>query len=265
VVDAAQIEARVVAWLANEEWILEAFREKRDLYSEFASTAYGRIITKADQEERFVGKTCVLGLGFGMGGPKLQTSVLTKSIEQGLDPIRLPLEVCSTLVGTYRRECENIVALWATLNNEGITSLITGDQFKHKCVTFGKEHVRLPNGLALLYPGVRGNIAKMRFGEERVFDASYQGSKSRSKLYGGLLTENIVQALARVIVADVMRIIAQKYRVVMMTHDEIVFLANKSEGQKALDWAIGLMSVSPSWAPDLPLSAEGGYGVEYVK
>lgn len=265
VVDAAQIEARIVAWLADEEWVLEAFRQKRDIYSEFASKAYERIITKNDKEERFVGKTCILGLGFGMGGIKLQYTLLTQSINQGLEPVRLPLEVCYRLVNIYRTDCKKIEALWKLLNNRGIGAMISGREWEYKGLVFSKGKVLLPSGLSLLYPGLSANIVRKWGGEEVIHDASYLASRSRSKIYGGLFTENIDQALARIIVANVMRTIALKYRVVMMTHDEIGFLAKKKDAQKALDWAIELMSTAVDWAPTLPLSAEGSYDTKYSK
>lgn len=273
VVDAAQIEARVVAWLADEEVILDAFRKKRDIYSEFATVAYSRPVTKADKEERFVGKTCILGLGFGMGAPKLQYTVLTQSINQGLDPVRLPLEVCFGLVNKYRAMYPKIKELWDILNNHAIAAMLPQAMmpFTLKCLKFERGGCKLPSGLTLLYPQLQANIirANRSFvgGTERVQDASYMSAHARSKIYGGLLAENVVQALARIIVADIMREVAKRFRVVMMTHDEIVFLVKggKKEAQAALDWAIGLMSEPPEWAPNLPLSAEGGYDVRYSK
>lgn len=282
VVDAAQIEARIVAWLAGEAWVVEAFREGRDLYSEFASKAYGRIITKMDKEERFVGKTCVLGLGFQMGGPKLQVTLLTQSINQGLEPVRMELPVCYRLVNTYRTECKRIKGLWDFMNDRGISAMLSlqeGEEFKHKSIVFEKGAVRLPNGLRLLYPGLSANLVHRRRALNPMFklhvnhedeaegiqDATYLTVKGRSKLYGGLLTENIVQALARIIVADVMLELSKTYRIVMMTHDEIVFVAKKRDAKQALAHAMELMKRPPKWGPDLPLNSEGGYDESYSK
>lgn len=272
VVDAAQIEARFVAWLAGEETILDAFRAKRDIYSEFATDAYGRPVSKADKEERFVGKTCVLGLGFGMGAPKLQYTVLTQSLNQGLDPVRLPLEVCYRLVNIYRTKYRHIPGLWKIMNDQAIAAMLPRAmmEFKYKCLTFKAGGCTLPNGLTLLYPDLSANLVAMHesFGSgQTVQNASYLSSFARTKIYGGLLTENVVQALARIFVAEVMREVARRFRVVMMTHDEIVFLVkgDKKAAQAALDWCIGLMSTAPEWAPDIPLSAEGGFDVKYSK
>lgn len=268
VVDASQIEARIVAWLAGEEQILEAFRARRDIYSEFATVAYLRPVTKADKEERFVGKTCILGLGFGMGGPKLQVSLVVQSIAQGLDPVRLPLDMCYGLVNKYRAQYAEIPKLWKLLNDQAIGAMLPNmiTPFEYKCLQFSPGQCMLPNGLPLLYPDLEANIVQGRF-DERIQDASYLTQKGRSKVYGGLLTENVVQALARIIVANVMREVSRTYRVVMMTHDEIVFVVpgTKKDAQKALDWVTVLMATPPSWAPDLPLASEGGFDTRYSK
>jgi DNA polymerase I-like protein with 3'-5' exonuclease and polymerase domains len=273
VVDSSQIEVRVLAWLAGEEWILDAFRNNRDLYCEFGTEAYGRQITKLDKEERFVSKTCVLLLGFNGGGPKLQVTVLNQSINQGMDPVRLPVEVCYGLVNAYRAKCQKITKLWMYMNDVGIGSMLSGVEHNYKCLDFSKGKVRLPSGLSLLYPGLSADVTQKKGShffknqdtDEKIDNASYLSSRFRTKLYGGLLVENIVQALARIVVADAMRVIAQDYRVVMMSHDEVVFLAPENEGQEAYEWARTVMNSPPSWAPDLPLASEGGWDVCYSK
>lgn len=271
VVDASQIEARKTAWLAGEDWILEAFREGRDIYCEFAGQAYGRLITKADEEERFVGKTCVLGLGYGMGGPKLLFTIVTKSMEQTGVAVRLPLDVCFHLVTTYRNMCPNIVKLWKFMNDQGIAAMLSGNRLEYKCIAFDKGRIELPNGLALQYPSLSANISKKgsKFFkgacEETVHDASYLGANGRNKIYGGLLTENVIQALARVGIGETMREVARSYRVVFMTHDELGFLAPASEAPAALAEATRLMAKPPIWAPNIPLSSEGKHGERYKK
>lgn len=273
VIDSSQIEARVLAWLAGEEWVLEAFREKRDLYVEFASVAYGKPVTKADKLERFVGKTCVLGLGFQMGAPKLQKTILNQSINQGLDPVRLDLSLCYTLVNAYRQKNRKIEALWEKMHTDVMPDLALfgeGEAGKWKAITWGKEYIGLPNGLELHYPDCRVQISKSNAGglgrpSQVIRDASYKTIEGRTKLYGGLLTENVVQALARVVVAEQMLAIAERFRVVMMTHDEVVYLAPAKTADQALAWGLEVMHTPPVWAPDLPVAAEGGHDVCYSK
>lgn len=274
-VDASQIEARVTAWLAGQEDVLEAFRQGRDLYCEYGTKVYGRVITKADVTERFVSKVCVLQLGFGSGGPKLQSSIRIQSTDQGMEPVLLDLGTCYFMVNMYRKENAKITALWKIANDVWIPAMMHEDQpHEHMCLRFEHERVVLPNGLALLYPYLDANIVKTATSgsfkrapktSDTVRDASYLTEKGRTKLYGGLLVENVVQALARIIVADVMVKLSKRYRVVMMTHDEIAFLAPKDEGAEALAYAMELMAQPPSWAPDLPLSSEGKFDVCYSK
>lgn len=286
VIDSAQIEARVTAWLAGEEWLLEAFRQKRDVYSEFATVAFNRPIdrkrvvivdgkkTLPDFIEGFVGKTCILGLGFQMGGPKLQKSILVGSIIQGLpEPVRLELSRCYELVSAYRQKNARIEALWGYLHNEVVHDLafgVRGSERKYKCISYGREFIRLPNGLKLLYPEARATLKRKNAGglaaaTYRIEDGSYRTLEGRTKIYGGLLTENIVQALARIIVAQQMLEIAKKYRIVMMTHDEIVFLVKTKLADAALKWGLEVMSKPLDWCPDLPVACEGGHDVRYSK
>lgn len=271
VVDASQIEARITAWLAGEESILQAFREGRDIYSEFATKVYGRLITKKDKKERFVGKTCILGLGFGMGHVKLIYTLLTQSVNQGLEPVRIDAELSKYLVDLYRSDYKKIAGkngLWKKANNQWIAAMMHEDKpHVHKCLRFSEGRMELPNGLALLYPGLDANIATYANGEEEIHDASYLTIMGHSKLYGGLLVENAAQALARIFVAEVMRELAyvHGYRIVMMTHDEIAFLARDDDADNALKIATRLMATPPSWAPNLPLDSEGGFDQCYTK
>jgi hypothetical protein len=100
---------------------------------------------------------------------------------------------------------------------------------------------------------------------ERVTDGSYDTQQGRSKLYGGLFTENLVQALERSIMADQMNVIAKRYRVAMMSHDEIAFLAPAKRAQEALEFGLEVVRTRPAWGPDLPLDSEGTFGDRYTK
>lgn len=275
VIDSSQIEARMTAWLAEEEWLLDVFRNKGDPYCEFATTAYGRLITKADKLERFVGKTCVLGLGFQMGGPKLQKSLITSAIMAGMPPVKLELNECYKLVKAYRDKNAKIEALWTFLNDSVLYELANASEDEepriYKCITYGREYIGLPSGLKLLYPEaccdyVENNGQGLSATKTvTCSDGKYDTLEGESKLYGGLLTENVVQALARIVVADQMLKISERYRVVMMTHDEVVFLVPTPEADYALKWGLEIMHTPPAWAPDLPVAAEGGHDVCYSK
>ena len=280
VIDSSQIEVRGLAWLAGEEWLLEAFRKGDDPYCLFGSKVYGYTITKKDVAKRFIMKCCILGLGYQMGPPKLQVSILAQSINQGLDPVRLELDTCTEYVYAYRYTNKKITALWEFMLRDVIPTLIDGGSAvaEYKCLEYGREFIRLKGAIALHYPDARASKRtlsepkgyvrrpastvekKARYG-----DATYRTPKGMSKIYGGLLTENVVQYLARMVVAEQMLKIAAKYRVVMMTHDEVVYLAKTKEVKEALDFGLKVMHTPPSWAPDLPVAAEGGYDSVYSK
>ncbi len=269
VVDSSQIEARVLAWLAGEQWLLDEFaRPDGDPYSAFATKVYGRVITKADREERQVGKVCVLGLGYGMGAFKLQLMLSWGTMGPKMD---VALEVCEGWVRIYRSSNRAITGFWDVMG-DAIGDMAKGRDGDHKCISWEKDSLHLPNGLTLHYPHTTAIVEKRGSrmfggggGREVVMDGSYQTPRGRSKLYGGLFTENVVQAIARVIVAEFMRVIARRYRVVMMSHDEVVYLAPKAQAQKALDFGLEVFRTRPTWAPELPLNAEGGYDACYSK
>jgi DNA polymerase len=259
VVDKSQIEARLTAWLAGCKKLLDAFRNKRDVYSEFASTIYNRLITKADAIQRFVGKTCILGLGFGVGGVKLQVTL--ESGSQG--PVVVITEQESRrIVSTYRLEYPEIPSLWKKL--ESVFMWIQNPGFfgqKYGPVTATKDGFILPNGMQMQYPEAEG----LSF-----MDSRYN---MRKTLWGGVLTENLIQALARVDIADNMCDLDDWFaqnpalggNVALQIHDEIICIAKKEHAQTVYDKMIQLMTTPPAWAPDLPLAAEGGWAEEYSK
>lgn len=288
VADSAQIEARVLAWLAGQDDVVDAFRNKRDLYSEFASLVFGYKVDRkkaatnaagqyinkegqvvADKKdayfphemEGFVGKVCVLGLGYGMGWQKFQHTL--KSGAMGM-AVELTDEQCKAAVNLYRSRNYKIRQLWKIMDDT-IVSMITGARGGFGPLTYGKGYIQLPNGLFLQYYGLHGE-AEVRHDDLVAHEATYLTRQGRSKIYGGLLTENVVQALARVIIAEQMlKIHDAGYRIVTMAHDEIVIVAKKGDAKKAFDFMIKTMSTPPDWAPDLPLAAEGGYDTNYSK
>ena len=258
VADSAQIEARVLAWLAKQMDIVTAFQGKRDLYSEFASLIYGRTITKADAKERHVGKVCILGLGYGMGPDKLQGTLKAGAL--GGPPIEMSRAQCVKIVNIYRQRNANIVRLWKDMDNLLGAMSISGTG-NYGPLTFGKNFIQLPSELFLHYPGLTG--VPHHSGS---VDFNYMSRYGFNKIYGGLLTENVVQALARVIIGDQILAVADAgYRVVSMTHDEIIAIAPIKQADKCLKDMIKIMSTPPAWAPGLPLAAEGGWDINYSK
>lgn len=259
VVDSGQIEARVNAWLWDQIELLDAFRDKRDIYSEFATKVYGRTITKEDKNDRHVGKVCVLGLGFQMGPAKFQITLAKGAL--GGPKIAISMNEAHRVVNLYRRENYKIADGWATCK-DWISIMANPDcePVQYKCLTIEHERIRLPNGLYLQYPDLQERINENGYSEW-----TYQSGDMRKKIYGGLLTENIVQALARIIVMEQLLEIDKKYPVVMTTHDEVVAHPKTVQAQKCFDYMMQCMTTSPWWCPDLPLAAEGGFANNYSK
>ena len=203
---------------------------------------------------------CVLGLGYSMGHMKLQ-----QTLKQGVmgPPVDISIEECKRIVNIYRSRNYKIRQLWKIMDDI-IASMLTGTYGEYGPLTYGKGYIQLPSGLFLQYYGLHGE-AEVRHDDLVVHEATYLTRQGRSKIYGGLLTENCVQALARCIIADQMLEISKKYRIVTMAHDEIVVVCPKKDAKKCLADMIHIMSTAPEWADGLPLAAEGGWAINYSK
>jgi DNA polymerase len=271
--DSGQIEARVNGWLWGQSDLLDSFRaadrwnkktmgvargEDRDAYCKFADTIYDFEVTTDDFLERFVGKVCVLGLGFQMGAPKLQMTLAKGAL--GGPPVVFELLKCMKIINTYRAKNNAIVNGWEVCKGI-IEDMAAGVEGSHNGILNWEEgKIWLPNGMALLYP----DLAKSQ--NEKGWDEwSYRSGKMRKKIYGGLLCENIVQALARIIVMWQMLQISRKYRTVMTTHDEVVALCKTRSAPACQAFMEKWMRTAPDWCLDIPLNCEGGYDVRYSK
>jgi hypothetical protein len=262
VADSGQIECRVDAWLWGQKDLLDAFRDADagkgvDAYCRFASAIYGRTITKDDKTERFVGKVCVLGLGFQMGAAKLQLTLAKGAL--GGPPIFFEFARCQEIVNTYRRMNHRIEAGWGICKRI-IEDMAAGRTGRHGPISWEKETIWLPNGMALKYPDLQ-----VRTGDKGWDEWTYQAKDMRKKIYGGLLCENIVQALARIIVASQMLVIDKQHRIVMTTHDEAVACVKKAKASSAMNMMLKTMKTPLHWCMDIPLNAEGGYAENYSK
>ena len=261
VADSSQIEARVLAWLSQQMDIVNAFATKQDVYKLMASVIYNVPVEDVTKDQRFIGKICVLGLGYGMGPQKLQ-----QTLKQGTmgPPVDISEDECRRIVGIYRQKNWKIKAFWKKMD-QVITNMTLGIESKEGPLEVGKGFVRLPNGMFLQYFGLHGT-AEITRDDLVMTETTYLTRTGRTKLYGGLLTENVVQALSRIIIAEQMlKIHDAGYRIVCMTHDEIICVVPAKKADKALAHIIEIMSTAPDWAPGLPLSAEGGYDTSYSK
>jgi DNA polymerase len=268
--DSSQIEARTVAWLAGQEDLLGAFREGRDVYSEFATEVYLRTITKADKVERFVGKTCVLGLGYGMGAEKFRR---TLEIGQGGINVVIDINEAERIVRLYRQKNWKIVQFWQKCGNALKDMLYGGENALHPQVRYDKRGIRMPNGFYVQYPALRETangfmyISDARTYQKAIKDRVLTGSPpddiAWTRIYGGKVTENIVQALAALAIREQMAAAGLHFKVAFQVHDEIIIAVPEDNALADQAKLEALMSVAPKWAPDLPVACESGMAANY--
>lgn len=263
VADASQIELRTGAWEAGQDDLVQVFAEGRDPYSEFATTVYGYEVTKKLPVERFVGKTCQLGLLFSTGHVKLQS---TLAIGQGDIHVIIPLEESQRIVNTYRKvKYPKIPAFWKTCG-EALKACAEGREMffgPDNLFRTSQDTIWLPNGMPITYTGLKWVVEE---NGEKGF--KYWGKKEGRyqwvRIYPGKVFENCTQSLARIMVSDAWVRIAQRYTVAMQVHDELVCVVDENEADECLEFMIKEMSVAPSWAKGLPLAAEGDTGYSYA-
>jgi DNA polymerase family A len=256
--DSSQIEARTLAWLAGQNDLVQAFENGEDVYKIMASAIYGKPESEITKDERFVGKTTILGAGYGMGAAKFQAQLKNFGVE-------ISLEEAKRIIDTYRLTYPQIVELWkdagealkAILQKQQ-THLGRGDLLSVQ----GEDGIILPNGLRLKYPNLR--LYENEEGKtEIVYDTKKGKATIPNRIYGGKVIENVCQALARIIIGEQMLMIAKKYRVVMTVHDAIAIVVPKAEAEVAKEYVELCMRLRPQWALELPLNCEAGYGASY--
>jgi hypothetical protein len=269
VADASQIEVRITAWLCQQWDLIEDFRAadlwdgtgtKPDVYKKFASLLYGKPVELITKEERFIAKTCILGLGYGMGAVRFQ-----ESLEAGLGgpPVFLPIEECYAAVDFYRRKHHRIKQGWKDMGAllAHMSKPPKGGhvpELDYGPIGVGYGFLRLPNGLFMQYPEMEYDPGTDRY--------SYRARSGRSSIYGPKFLENIVQALSRTMIADNMVTLRREgVRFVMTTHDEVVAVTREDEAPQILERMFQVMKTPPAWAEGLPLNAEGGYSRRYEK
>jgi len=256
--DSSQIEARTLAWLAGQEDLVEAFDRGEDVYCIMASAIYGRPITKADTRERFVGKTTILGCGYGMGAVKFQAQLQTFGVT-------ITVAEATKIIDVYRRTYPKITALWKVAGT-ALEAIIRGQTTtlgrNGVLKVDGKNGIKLPNGLYIRYPNLR-NSQDDDGKSELVYDTKKGRSIIPNRIYGGKLIENVCQALARIIIGEQMLAIARKYRVVMTVHDAVACLVPIREAITAMEYVEICMRIRPSWGLELPLNCETGFGDSY--
>jgi len=258
-VDAAQIEARIVAWLCGQEDLVKDFADGIDVYCKFASSVFGYPVNKKDHpHERFMGKTSILGLGFQVGGEKFQNTIEVQSQLQLGTKIEMSMEKAHEIVSLYRRKFMAISNTWSYLQNIGIP-VLRGNTNKYHLgpCEFERNAVKLPNGLKLHYYNLHTEAS------ERGTQYMFTFGAEPKKIYGGKLLENIVQALARIHTMDAALRIQRHIGLGMQVHDELVYGVPLERVDEIKALVLHEMTRTPDWAPGLPLAAEVGVGSSY--
>jgi DNA polymerase len=256
--DLSQIEARTLAWLAEEDDLVEAFDRGDDVYKIMASAIYDKPEDEIDKEERFVGKTTILGAGYGMGAAKFRAQLKNFGVE-------LDQEECDRIIKVYRDTYPKIPALWRKAG-DALDNIIAD-----KSSSFGRDDIlkidgtsgiQLPNGLYVKYPELQKETD-----EDGKTELVYKTRKGRAlmdtRIYGGKVIENVCQALARIVIGEQLLRVSKKYKVVMTVHDAIGCIVPEDEVEQGMRLVEEVMKIRPKWAPDLPLDCEGGYGDSY--
>lgn len=279
VADLSNIEGRMLAWFANQEELLHAFKNGDDIYSDFASDIFNRKVDrkrveihpetgeefKPDETEGFVGKVCVLGLGYGMGWRTLQTTFAKGAM--GGPQLFFDDEFCKRTVKQYRSKNYAISNSWKVAEY-AIDAMSRPDMnpYTWGCLKIEYRRIRLPNGMYLNYPDL-----KPYEDEEERLRYHYWNGEFKKDIYGGLLIENIIQAISRIVMGEMMvqinNYLKGKGRVVLTVHDEIVAIVEDQYADEAFKGMLEIMSTPPAWCNDgtLALDAEGGIDTCYSK
>ena len=250
--DSSQIEARTLAWLAGQDDLVAAFDAGEDVYKLMASSIYSVPIEDVTDEQRFVGKTTILGAGYGMGAARFQQQLKGFNVE-------LDLHDCDYIIKTYRAVYGKIPELWNAAKR-AITALVqtrTASLGEHDALQVDMFGIRLPNSMYIRYPNLRG------VDEGYIYDTKRGRSFVINRIYGGKLVENVCQALARIIIGEQMLRISKRYKVGMTVHDSVVVVAPEAEAAEARAYIEQCMRTAPKWAAGLPLNCESKIGASY--
>jgi|SRR5882672_403916 len=276
VADWNAIEARILAWLASAKIVLHLFRTGSDPYKVMASHVYHKAVADIDDGERFLGKTLVLSCGYQCGWRNLQNRIAKEGVVIDDYDAQLAIE-------TYRATNPEITELWRAMDEAAKNAIENpGTVYQHRSgLRFGVKgsvlYMKLPSGrfLAYLHPKIETVVVEGDDGPYEREQITFTGVNPityqwcRMYTYGGKLTENATQALARdVLAAGILRVEAAGYPVVLHVHDEIVSEVGDGDlimGDKSLTEFIALLNVTPEWIGDCPLKVAGWSGPRYRK
>tara|TARA_R100000951_G_scaffold29452_2_gene25480 strand:- start:437 stop:2254 length:1818 start_codon:yes stop_codon:yes gene_type:complete len=251
--DSSQIEARVLAWLAGQDDLVESFDKGEDVYKKMAADIYDVAVEDVTKEQRFVGKTAILGAGYGMGALRFKEQLKAQS---GVD---IETSEAQRIISVYRDSNWKIAQFWRNCQNM-LVSMYNKDSASigtNKLISSVEQAIKLPSGLLMRYDDL--DFEQGEKGKE----FSYLTRKGRTRIYGGKVTENVCQAVARCIIGEQMLLIAKKYKVVMTVHDSIVCSVVEDEVEQAQTYIEKCMRYVPTWCEGMPLDCESGTGKSY--
>jgi len=291
--DLSQIEPRVLAWLSDYEDMLDIFKGGGDPYAAFGAQMFNipNLTKDSHPDLRQSAKSALLGCGYGLGWASFASQLLVGFL--GAPPVRYSKDfakklgvdseyaqafakwdgndekmfdiphTCSTqellhhvlaakaIIDTYRRTAYPVVAFWSLCETALHRALVNGDELVYKCITFRKGEIELPNGMKLLYPDLR--YVKDDKGRSQAVYGPHA-----TKLYAGKITNNITQALARIVMTDGMLRVAKKYPIAGTVHDELIAVVPDDEVVDAKTWVLAQMTMEPPYMKGIPLDADGG-------
>ena len=259
VADFSAIEARVIAWLAGEQWVLDLFKNGGDIYCETGTRMFGQEVKK-HSPLRQRAKVAVLACGYQGGVGALKA--------MGGEKLGLGEDEMASIVDAWRKANPRIAQMWWDVNRAALEAIKNGtSQMVGRIKVYqklGALVIALPSGRELIYPSPR--VGENRFGGESItfMGLGLNRKWGRIETYGGKLVENIVQATARDVLAHSMATLeAAGYPTVMHVHDEVI--TEVPYGRGSVDELCALMSRGPKWSKGLPLAAEGFESTYYKK
>lgn len=247
--DSSQIEARVLAWLSGQTDLVEAFANGEDVYRIMASAIYNKSVEQITKEERFVGKTTILGAGYGMGAEKFKIQLKNFGVDTSI-------EECQRIISVYRQTYPRIPELWKQAGrclDAMIQGAVAPIGVQPQALSMDERGFRLPNNFHIKYNDLRSEMDGY----------TYKSRNGRTKVYGGKVVENLCQALARCVIAEQMILMSERYRVVLTVHDAVACVALEQEAEEAKKYIEKCMRTKPEWASELPLNCEAGYARSY--
>jgi|SRR5215471_1392965 len=249
--DLSQIEARLVAWVCGCNQLTSIFANGGDPYNDLATDIFGfPVDRKIHKSHGFIGKTGILGLGYGAGPPRFDTMVVTSSRLFGinLDDVSWSFAIAERAVRTYRTKYHQIPNGWQTLNGY-LATWVNGGSVRFGPVVISQGAVTGPTGLKMKYGNPHYNA------ETREYGYTYGGD--HYKIYGAKMMENIIQFLARNIIMDAaVRMSEHGYDYALQSHDELAYVVEDRRAEEVKPLLHAELARRPTWGTDIPLAAE---------